>query len=313
MDIFLKQGYREPTGKNSTSGGIEFKRVYVVTNPDTTDDMEYRIMNHPIIPKLGDSYSADNNLKVTDISISMAEDLNYLQWEVEVTYKIPDDDSGGAQEGFQRNLQVSGRAQQYETPLEAGYDTNNNQYKDDGTIIIPVVSTSNEPLLVTKYDANVILDINQNVSRFDFDWIREFKNSTNAKAGKIVGIDVKKDQARILDISASSQIDNTGVTYYAMTISIEVTDSDFLIKPMNKGFMKKADSADNTAREYILKSDIGIAESGTDIGNERIDEPARLTLNNEPIPANTKGGYYIPFKAYPSLNWNVLDIPSSQP
>lgn len=315
MDITLKQGYRDITGKSSKDGQ-EYKRVYIVSNTDTTVDMEYRIINHNDIPKYGDSYPADSNLKVSNVSISMQEDVNFIEWEAEVTYKLPDDDDDSSEtiDGFTRDLQVFGRTQQYEVPLEAGYDGSNNQYKSNGDIIIPVVSTSNEALLVSKYDANIVIDITQNVSAFEFDWMRQFKNSTNSKSSNIVGINIGVNQARILDLSGASQVDATGAVYYAVTMSIEITDTDFNVRPSNKGFMMAdPETASEFAVKFITKADIGTGEEGTELGDEPINEPARLTLANVPIPNGDKGAHYLEFKAYPSLDWGVLDIPSQPP
>ena len=323
MDIELKQGYREPTGESS-SNGQEYKRVYVVTNSDTSNDMEYRMINHPDMPKRGDSYSADPNYRVDKVAVSLQEEDNYLQWEAEVTYKIPDEDNGGStSDTWQRNLQVSARPQQYENAFEMAYNSENEQFasEDDddngfkkGDVLIPVLSTSNEPLATTTYDANILIEISQNVSRFDFNWIKEFKNSTNAKEAKIVGIDVAEGQARIVDISGVSQIDATGDTYYSTNLSIEITDKDFLVRLMNKGRMKKlAQSAGTDPTEPILNGDVAPDSTDKEWKKLEVDEPVRLTLENEPIPFKTKGAFYVAFKANKSLDWGVLDIPTYQP
>lgn len=315
MDISQKAGYKEPTARVSSSGK-EIKHTLVVSNADTTDGMENRILEHADTPQYGDAYPYDDSLTVTDVQVGQTIDDNFLQWEVEVTYGTATDDDGGSEQSgnWTRNLSVSGRTQQYEVPLEAGYNAKNERYSDDGEILVPVVSTSNEPLLVAVYKANIVLDISQNVSRFDFDWMRQFKNSTNASKRKICGLDVGVGQARILDLSGSNQTDTNGNDYYATTLSIEVTDDDFIERAMNKGFWQKdPDSAGSVATKLILKKDIGEAEDGTDEGNMPVNEPVRLRLDNTPYQNGEKGANYVSFKAYPSLSWSVLNIPSSQP
>ncbi len=314
MYISQKAGYKEPTAR-MTADGKEVKRTLVVETDDHSNGVENRILEHADTPNYGDAYPHDSTITVSDVSVAQALDGNFLQWEVEVTYKKESSESesgGDSVDGFKEDLQVSGSTQQYEIPLEGGYDAKNEQY-DNGELSIPVVSTSNEPLLVSVYRANIIINITMNKSNFDFDWMRQFKNTTNSKRANIVGISVAKDQARILDLSASSQVDARGVNYYAVTMSIEITDRDYLLRPMNKGRYKAdSNSASDSAVLPILEGDIATS-AGDDTKDLPVAEAVRITEKNEPIPNSDTGAHYVEFKGYPSANWGVVNIPSHAP
>ncbi len=322
MDISQKAGYKEPTMR-VTSNGKEARQTLVVSSPPNVSGIENAIYEHPSTPKYGDVYPYDPSIVVTSVDIAQAVDNNFVQWEVEVTYSaLETDNGGGGSQGFERNLQVIPRTQQYEVPFEAGYDKDNKQYAEagdeengvkKGDILIPVVSTSNEPLLVSKYNANMIFDISQNMSRFEYEWIKELKNSTNAKKSKIVGMDVDVDKARIVEMTSSAkQTDETGQDYYTVTVSVEITETDFKIKPSNKGRYKKdPDSQSNFAVLDILESDIrDLREGETD---QPVAEAVRLKKDNTPYTNSETGATYLEFKAYPSLDWGVLDLPTFQP
>jgi hypothetical protein len=306
VDIVRKEGYKSSTAKHD-SGGEEYKYVYVITNKDTSDFMEYRILNSPEIPNYGDPFPPKPSLIVTNIDITQIEDLNYYMWECEVTYSIPDDDEV-VSDNWQRDLQVSVRAQQYDVPFEMGYSQDNRLFDGNNKILFPVESTTGEPLITTKYKNNTIIDISENVANFNFDWIREYVNTTNKSSGSICGMSVKSDQARILEMAATSQVDNNGNSYYSRTISIEITQDIFNIQLMNRGF-KYLNDADELV--YILKKDVAEGEIDTETGEERIDEPAKLDLFSR-IAENDEA-FYIEFKPYKSESWSTLGISTSQP
>jgi len=309
--IELKEGYREPTGQINKDG-LEFKRVFVIKNEDTSNGMEYRIATDPELPKFGDPYPQDSDLKVSDIQLEMPSDLNFQHWTAEVTYKVPDEDDDNAQNlqtGLNENLQISVRPQQYEVPFEAGYSSNNRKYDSSSKLLFPIESTTKEPLITSIYKVNTIIEISRDVLSFDYDWVKQFVNSTNYRSGRIAGMNVNKDQARMVDIVPTTQTDVNGDPYYNVRMSIEITDEDFNLRLMNKGFMR-ADPDDSEKLIYILKKDIAEGEIDTETGDERIDEPAKLDLDSNLVVGDD--AYYIERKPYKSLDWNVLDIPSRQ-
>jgi len=309
--VELKDGYREPTGQINKDG-FEFKRVFVIKNEDTSNGMEYRIATDPVLPKFGDSYPQDPALKVSDIQLEMPSDLNFKHWTAEVTYKVPDEDEESGQNlqnGLNENLQISVRPQQYEVPFEAGYSSKNKKYDSSKKLLFPIESTTKEPLITSIYKVNTIIEISKDVLSFDYDWVKQFVNSTNFRSGKIAGMNVNKDQARMVDIVPTTQTDVNGKAYYNVRMSIEITDEDFNLRLMNKGFMR-ADPDDVEKLIYILKKDIAEGEIDTDTGDERIDEPAKLDLDSNLVVGDD--AFYIERKPYKSLDWNVLDIPARQ-
>ena len=320
MDIEKKSGYREPTG-TLDSNGRKVTRVYVIKNNDTSDDMELRILAELELLGIyrGAPISAAYPTIIVDtISIETTDgEVNFHQWEATVNY-VPlstiVDPATPVSGGFDTDLQVSGRIQQYEIALDKAYD-------GSGKKTIPVQSTTNEPLIgLTEYRANAILDISYNIGNFDFTWLKTFPNTTNAATVTLAGTKIEKEKARILDINPQSQIAPNGDSYYRVTVSIEVTNSDFLIRPMNTGF--KGATQDSDELYYILKKDVS-AETG-ETGEERIDEPAKLgaadSINAAEGASNALNKVitdatadYLKFKIYKPANWNPLQIPSENP
>jgi len=304
----LKEGYNPELSITHDSNGEKVSRVYYVENDNYADGMEYRVLNVYGLPLYGSAYpDADSNMVVTN---RRAEPYNndeggdFVLWKVTIEWSVPTTSTGESETGWTTNTQALARTQQYEVPFEKGYDSS-------GKLNVPVQSTSYEPLIgVTKYNANLIIDLSYNVGSFDIDNLVEFKNSTNSKNESIAGIKIDKDKGRIIDISRSAKKEDTfGNNYYTVTASIEVTDTDYKIRPMNRGFMKKGDSTDDQPVLYILKKDLASEELG-DTGLERIDEPAKLTEKNEVIVG--VGAHYLEFTAYPSLNWGALQFPASE-
>lgn len=319
MDIVKKEGYREPTAQDD-SNGYSVTRIFVVENANTTDDMEMRILTHADLPKKGDAYSAlYPTLKVDKVSVEMPNELNFFHWEATVEYKTVEDNgnpgTGIGGSSIPNTVTVTPRVQQYDEAFELAYDNNNNP-------TIPVQSTSNEILPSTTVYSNIVLDINYNTQRFDYDWIREYKNTTNADERSIAGIAAKVEQARMIDIAPTPQTTETGTKYYNVTLSIEITDRDFKKRLMNRGFRKKGDSEGDEATEYILKKDVATGETET-TGDERIDEPTKLGAdgaNNAPdasFPINEvitgSGADYLEFRQHKTSNWSVFEIPKNQP
>ncbi len=300
-------GYNPEVSLSQDDNGYKITRTYYVENDDFSDGMEYRIVNLAGIPQSGDNYP-DAQIDLPVIS-RKAEPYNndeggdYIYWKVTIEYGVPSDDDNGGQTGaWSTDLRFSSRSQQYEVPFEKAYD-------DSGKLTVPVESTTGEPLIgVSKYDAKTLLEVSYNVGSFDVSITPTYTNSINASNVSIAGVKVQKGKGRIIDINSSLNTDGLGNTYYAMSITIEVVEDDHNIKPMNRGFMRQ--SAGSESLEYIIKEYIATKEVGTDIGAERIDEPAKLDKDSNIITGDT--AYYIPFKAYPSLSWNTLQIPSSR-
>jgi len=300
-------GYNPEVSLSQDDNGYKITRTYYVENDDFSDGMEYRIVNLEGIPQKGDNYpDAEMNLPVIS---RKAEPYNndeggdYIYWKVTVEYGAPSDDDNGGQSGrWSTDLRFSSRSQQYEVPFETAYD-------DKGELTIPVESTTFEPLVgVSKYDAKTLLEVSYNVSNFNVSSTPIYTNSINASNVSIAGVRVQKEKGRIIDINSTLSTDAIGNKYYAMSIAIEVVEGDHKISPMNRGFMRLFPGSESF--EFIKKKLLATKENGTDIGDERIDEPAKLDKDSNVITGDT--AYYIPFNAYPSLSWSSLQIPASR-
>ncbi len=298
-------GYNPEVSLSQDDSGYKITRTYYVENDDFSDGMEYRIVNLEGIPQKGDNYP-DAEIDLPVIS-RKAEPYNndeggdYIYWKVTVEYGVPSDDDNGGQTGlWSRDLRLTSRSQQYEVPFE-------NAYGDTGNLDVPVQSTTFEPLpSVTKYDAKTLLEVSYNVGSFNHSVIPSMTNSINKYNVSVAGARVQAGKGRIIDINAVSNVDGYGNRYYSVSITIEVVIEDHNIKPMNRGYMRKFPGSQSL--EYIKKEAIASKNAGTDIGDERIDEPAKLDKDSNIITGDN--AYYLNFKAYPSLSWGILQIPS---
>lgn len=303
MDLIeVKVGYREPTAR-VTADGYDIKRVFIAKNMNTSDNMEYRIINHADLPKIGDQYPTNSTIRVSEVNVEMPSESNFRQWEATVTYKTPTADSGDVtEEGWQTNLQWDTRAVSYEVPFELAYDEENKK-------TIAVQSTTFETIVgATTYITNTIVDISYNTQTFRPKWIKEYCQTLNASNTSIVGISVGKGEAKLLSLSGGKRVDNLGKNYYSVSCSIEIASDDFVRRLANVGFKRSKDSSKPLSAKdtiYILKNEVSDEQDAT--GLEKINEPVKLDLDSQIIEDTAIA--FLEYKEFPTSAWNVLDIP----
>jgi len=248
------------------------------------------------VPELNDTFPGDTRAICSNRTARSHRDE--YQWLVTIDYTIPP--AGAETDPTDEDPIISFSSVQYTIAVQSSYVTGDSRSSPSKVVVNSARNAFDPP--ITQEESRMIINIQQNLKRFNPLWIYDYENTINKYSMRIAGIPVGAGNARMVKIDADKEvIARTGwydLVYWRVQYQIELNAMGYAREILDAGYYYL-----NATKKQkpILDED-----------DDEVTEPAKLNGSGGIYvddSSNPYDGEFLTFNTYWTANWKTLKIP----
>jgi len=293
LSVVEKLGGR---GGDETTSTQNFSRVFQVEIDAVSATVESDILASVSIPTIGASHPAYSAAKCTRRRVKLADDDDFLTWEVECDYSLPTPSKNNTSNNPVNDPpRISFGSVQYTRVVEKAYQGVDKIDSPTKAILNSAGQPFDPP--VVQEEENMVISITRNERTIDPADLVTYRNTINLVSITIAGVTIAQNRGRMRSIMMTKSWDTSGTAYWQVTYEIEIATTTHVRKILDVGFYKKESA--------------GLIPM-LDAEKKPVTEPKLLNGTGGENVSSPLVGVYLSFQTYWAKAWSDLSLPTSE-